>query len=103
MPQFYNYYIIYGDKFGFVDFEAVEKLIKNRLCEKIILFLATEPHENIKNVLQKYPSIEIKISIKPKKEAKKFLKDFKSKNSEKSSVLYPLEIIADRSMWLDVC
>ena len=101
MPQFYNYYIIYGDKFGFVDLESIEKLLKNRLCEKIILFLSVEPHKNVKDALQKYPSIEIRITKRPKKDAKRFIKDFKFK--EKSSVLYPLEVIADRSMWLDVC
>ena len=103
MSQFYNYYIIYSDKFGFVDFESVERLIKNNLCEKIIIFLSTEPHKNVKAALKKYQSIEIKLCKNPKKEAKKFVKDFKSENKGKSIVLYPLEVIADRSMWLDIC
>ena len=103
MPQFYNYYIIYGDKFGFVDLEAIEKLIKNRLCEKIILFLSTEPHKNVEKALEKYPSIEVRISKRPKKDAKRYMKDLESQDREKTVVIFPLEVVADRSMWLDVC
>ena len=103
MPQFYSLYIIYGNQFGFVDLESLEKLMQNHLCDKIVVFLEVKPHKNVENALQKYPLIEIKISKKPKKDAKKYKKNYDSEYSEKSSVLYALEVVADRSMWLDVC
>ena len=103
MSSFYNFYVLYGDKLGFVDLESISKIIQNRLCDKIIVFLSSEPHENIKKILNDYPQIELRLASNPRKEAKKYKKLISTQNANMTSVLYPLETIADRSIWHDVC
>ncbi len=103
MADSYNIYIIFGESFGFFDLEAIQRLINNHTCEKVMLFLKNEPHKNILNSLKSISSIKINVSENPKKDARRYKKDFAVNYKNVTSALFPLEVVADRSMFLDVC
>ncbi len=103
MASFYNIYIIFGKSFGFFDLECIQRIINNHTCEKVVLFLKNKPHKNILNSLNSIPSIKINVSKNPKKDARLYKKDFAVNYKNVTSALFPLEVVADRSMFLDVC
>lgn len=102
MQVFYNYYIIFGNQFGFFDLGCIEKMINTRVCDKTVIFLKTKPHQNILTKVHEIPSIEIKVTDSPKKEAKRYKKSFDLHHKDLTSAVFALETVADRSMFLDV-
>ena len=103
MTEYYNTYVIFGNKLGFVDLESLENLLNNKACENIILFIKEEPHKNVKEQLKNISSIKIIISDNPRKSAKRYKKEKKRENRDLSIGVFSLEHIADRSLWHDVC
>jgi len=103
MPGFYNTYILFTDRFGFVDLDFIQAVVERGQCEKVVVFSKIPPHKNLSKKLESAVYLDIRQSETPKKAAKQFRKDLDEDGTGKTSVVFPLEVIADRSLFHDVC
>lgn len=88
--------LVHGNEFGWGDMENLQQYLYVRGCKECWLYMATAPVDRVQRAIEDDERIQLRVTDKPKKAAKKFFEELKS--SDRSADMQRLEHVSDRSM-----
>jgi hypothetical protein len=93
--------ILYGEAFGWVDVQNLQKYLDERCCTDCWVYLQKAPVGRVQQTVDEDERIQIRVSDKPKKSAQNFYDELQQNGQ--SSKMMRLEQVSDRSMNKGAC